>query len=796
MAAQPFQNVLVFPLSVASIPPSMRVRAARCDALRESALPLFWRVPLTQDTARNDSRMNTPTPWPFSARWLKHCLLFLLLTLPSVRLAGQEVSPTLMTNPPAFGTFYWLSGLPPAPYPFDPAHGLLPIWSFNGAFYVDDSEILQDLGVGGDMMLMSDPAPSPGEGGGVGGGATNAPCNSLTNFTVEYFYSTNSLMLGITPTTNPWIALTIQTVTTNLSYDLFGTTNMVELALPSLSRTNWTWLERAYARATNFSWGQTNWCERYFQLGTMADGDNDGLTDAYETLVLKTQTNVANSPRGIYEGVISNQIPSAWFKLNNESGNGLVDTQGGLSLTNGGGAWDPDAFAIGNGAFSFTVDSARLTVSDLINGGSGTNQGSVCLLFRSLTGLATTRRFLMWQEDSINSNRFGVFFEDDNSGPYPGNLCVQVGGQTNVILASNAIAFEAWYYLAITWDETRADGDGAEVTWYLGRVGAALTNGTLNLSDGAVVGNSSTLYLGNRHTADRAFRSPGNGALDEIAFWNRELAPTEVKAQFDTLKPLFQGPAKVFDLSRWNILLPVDKTNQLGPTNAALEISARWLSSGFKYVDPADWTQKYFYLSTNNTIVFEAPWNGARSSGGSGARSELRETKADGSKNNWAPLGTNSLEATCTVHSAGTNNDRKVIIGQAHSETASDPPVVISYNFPSAKNVTATYKTSPTGGTDLNLLLATNVNLLDQIRYQLRLTGDGTNLSLHVEASVNGVFQTATNQQDRPLATSSSDAWHANTFYFKAGCYFPTNGSGSPIAGNAKVTFSSLTATH
>jgi hypothetical protein len=77
-------------------------------------------------------------------------------------------------------------------------------------------------------------------------------------------------------------------------------------------------------------------------------------------------------------------------------------------------------------------------------------------------------------------------------------------------------------------------------------------------------------------------------------------------------------------------------------------------------------------------MVFEAPWNGARSTNGSGARSELRETKADGSRHNWLPLGTNTLEATCAVHSAGTNNDRKVIIGQIHSETAADPPVVIS----------------------------------------------------------------------------------------------------------------------
>jgi len=78
-------------------------------------------------------------PW-LSARLLQLCLSFILLTVPAWRLAAQEVSPVLVTNAPAFGTFYWLSGLPTPPYPFDPAHGLLPIWSFNGSYYVDDSE--------------------------------------------------------------------------------------------------------------------------------------------------------------------------------------------------------------------------------------------------------------------------------------------------------------------------------------------------------------------------------------------------------------------------------------------------------------------------------------------------------------------------------------------------------------------------------------------------------------------------------------------------------------------------------
>src|SRR6267143_1568314 len=147
----------------------------------------------------------------------------------------------------------------------------------------------------------------------------------------------------------------------------------------------------------------------------------------------------------------------------------------------------------------------------------------------------------------------------------------------------------------MTWHETN---DVA--TWYLAPIGGTLTNGTINLTNSAVVGSISNVFVGNRQnnngTFSSAFREGGNsfGALDEIAFWNRELTNTEVNAQFNALNGLFQGPSKVFDLTRWSLLLPVDKNNGLKTNNLALEISTGWLNSGFKYIDPTDWKQKYF----------------------------------------------------------------------------------------------------------------------------------------------------------------------------------------------------------
>jgi hypothetical protein len=724
-------------------------------------------------------------------------LLALLLALFSVSRAFGQVleagpAPVLLTNPPPFGTFYWLYGLPSAPYPFDPAHGLLPIWYFNGVYWVDDSELGQNLDRRGMMAMRDGPSPPGGDGG--ASGDTNCICNSLTNFTVGYFYSTNGLSLGIAQTTNPWISLTIQTATTDASYDVFGTTNLVELALPSLSRTNWTWLTRARGGTTNFSWGETNWCERYLQLGTMQDSDNDGLTDAYEQLVSKTPANIANSPRAIYKGVISNQIPSAWFQLNDSSFTNSA-ASGGLSLTNQGGGWSPDVFAYGNSVYSFTNNTDRLGVpNDAIGGGTGdaTNQGSFTLLFKALTRQATAKRYVLSQgtdTSTSSGNAIAVYFDGTGTN---GALKVGVGPNEPIILQDSNLVRGAWYYLAVTCDETRTNTNDA-VRWYLGRVGSqTLQAGGFVLGGAKRFGNTNAITLGNKENANSAFRDATsiNGSIDQVTFWKRELTEAEVNAQFNTFNALFQGPAKVFDLSRWNLLLPVDKTNGLNTNNLALEIETGWLNSGFKYINPTNWTQQYFYLSNGNQMVFEAPWNGARSSANEtngGPRSELRGTLADGSEHNWPLPGTNTLEATCAVISAGTNSTNKVIIGQIHADSTNVATFTVNYNFPANKNVSITYKSLPSNSsTDTNLVLATNVNLLDQIHYKLQVMDDGTTVTVKGMAQINNGSQFSTN-----ATLTSSAAWHTNTFYFKAGCYYPN----APTSGTGKVTFSSLSAT-
>jgi hypothetical protein len=137
-----------------------------------------------------------------------------------------QAEPVFVTNAPAAGTFFLLSGNPSLPWPFDPYSGALPVYSYDGVFFVDDSQVgdlsLQQESFGGGMMSSSLPGP-----GGDGGGCTNCVatniCSGPTNFTVTYQlattntppYSTNDLWLEMTVATNNVANLIIHTPNTN-----------------------------------------------------------------------------------------------------------------------------------------------------------------------------------------------------------------------------------------------------------------------------------------------------------------------------------------------------------------------------------------------------------------------------------------------------------------------------------------------------------------------------------------------------------------------------------------------------
>jgi len=74
------------------------------------------------------------------------------------------------------------------------------------------------------------------------------------------------------------------------------------------------------------------------------------------------------------------------------------------------GSFTADLFDKAYGAFVFDNSTNGLeTVRDVISGGTGNDQGSVSLLFRSLTGAAGAKRYLFSQRAPVSSNEFAVY---------------------------------------------------------------------------------------------------------------------------------------------------------------------------------------------------------------------------------------------------------------------------------------------------------------------------------------------------------------------------------------------------
>ena len=242
-----------------------------------------------------------------------------------------------------------------------------------------------------------------------------------------------------------------------------------------------------------------------------------------------------------YQAVVASQSPTHYFKLDNS----LADSVGAapdFGVIDTGGGYANDFFGNPNTCRFFSnLGDALTNATDLINGGgpvggdpAATNRGSVTVLFHALDDTNNTgQRFVFSQgTTSGDANAFALFFENDTSSSSPNSLKLRVGNLTTSILPAAGIRPNAWYFLAVTYDENRSAG---EVDWHLGRLRDSLASGTIDTSQAAVVGNNGVMFLGNRESLSGGFRNPGDGRVDEFAVWDRELSPAEINAQFDTL---------------------------------------------------------------------------------------------------------------------------------------------------------------------------------------------------------------------------------------------------------------------
>lgn len=285
-------------------------------------------------------------------------------------------------------------------------------------------------------------------------------------------------------------------------------------------------------------------------------------------------------PGATYQQVVDSQIPKYYFKLD---GSLLESVGGGLALSINGpsGAFASDLFGNPDGAYSFTVTNDALFITDdLINGGGpGTDDtakgtGTISFLFRMLSDTNNEgQRFLFSAPASTTAgNQLALFLESANptTGGNPNSLKLRVGNTTKGNIGSTDpvpvaqpenLVPNAWYYFAMTYDESR---NTPEVFVYFGQVGQTLANTSFNPANNSVVGDNGTLWIGNRDTLTSGFRNPGVGAIDEFAIWHDELTAAEIAAQFNATTPVIAGPAPTLSivLSEGNVVL-------LWPSNTA-----------------------------------------------------------------------------------------------------------------------------------------------------------------------------------------------------------------------------------
>ncbi|HVU28684.1 MAG TPA: hypothetical protein VHG71_13250 [Verrucomicrobiae bacterium] len=265
-----------------------------------------------------------------------------------------------------------------------------------------------------------------------------------------------------------------------------------------------------------------------------------------------------------YQAIVLAQNPSSYFTFD---GGSLASIAGNpVTLSTFYTAADPngnqlqyDVFGNSNNAVYFTssgdaVYDANESADQLLAGGGpvGTNtstaSGTITFLFRSTdpgpppSGSPGQHYVFYGGGDSGTSNQFNLFFESQANLSDPGSLKLNFGDTTTVIIRTNELVPDTWYYFALTYNETVTNVDGTpntnKATWYLGRLNGqgTLENGAVLTDSNAIAGDGEDFYIGCQGSLFKSsFRNPGDGRVDEFAIWKRQLSSNEIWVQFTNL---------------------------------------------------------------------------------------------------------------------------------------------------------------------------------------------------------------------------------------------------------------------
>jgi hypothetical protein len=249
--------------------------------------------------------------------------------------------------------------------------------------------------------------------------------------------------------------------------------------------------------------------------------------------------------------------------------------------------------------------------------------------------------------------------------------------------------------------------------------------------------------------------------------------------QFGTITNT-KTPADLFDLSEWNLTLPIDSTGGMGgvcpsTTNPAEIISTQQLLTGF--------SDQYFQLNSSNQLVFTTPSNGATTTpceGSNHTRAELHEyyTGTNATTNGtWLSSLGGTLQASAVVNATSVNSD-EATIGQIHGNGGA--AFVLLIYRPALQEVLLNVYDSPTASTQAETVILKNVTLGQTINYGLSFK-DGV-----ITAIANGTTITL---------TAGSD-WDSFPVRFAIGAYSAAPNTGNPAGDETQVTFSSFKISH
>lgn len=228
----------------------------------------------------------------------------------------------------------------------------------------------------------------------------------------------------------------------------------------------------------------------------------------------------------------------------------------------------------------------------------------------------------------------------------------------------------------------------------------------------------------------------------------------------------------MLDLTTWNLSIPTEPA----PTT----ISTQRLNDCYE--------SRYFRRNSDGSVTFWVPVTGSTTADARYPRSELRETKHDGSLNNWQHASSdNYLSAVLKVEQVPSSN--KVVIGQIHSTdvpgSQNDPLLKVQYHYRRGiGRVELLLRARPGDSEVQNILLADNIQLGERFGYDLRVTPSGR-LGVAV-ASSEGDKGTHYRQL--------SSRWNTQYLYFKAGAYIQDNAG--PDSEGGRVTFHHLNSLH